>query len=168
MIRGLTRLLEGMLTLLMAGMILTVLWQVLTRYVLGQPSSFSEEAANFLLIWVGLLGASYAYHRAAHLGVDYFVSGFKGRRKLLSEFFIHLSVALFTTIALVWGGFHLVRIMLKYNQLSPALGLKMGHVYLALPLSGILILIFALNSCWRTWKDSSTPPAPPQSVQETR
>ncbi|MCK4758607.1 MAG: TRAP transporter small permease subunit, partial [Candidatus Aminicenantes bacterium] len=52
--------LEGILITVMAANVLNVLWQVFTRFVLRDPSSFTEELARYLLIWVGLLGASYA------------------------------------------------------------------------------------------------------------
>ena len=48
------------LMLLMAVSALNVLWQVFTRFILQDPSSYTEELARFLLVWIGLLGASYA------------------------------------------------------------------------------------------------------------
>ncbi len=145
MIRLLTRLLEVLLTLLMATMILDVVWQVFTRYVLRHPSSYTEELATFLLVWIGLMGGAYAYRKQAHLGMDILTMEFRGAAARVAELFIHGCVALFAFFALIWGGTRLVQVMLKYDQVSPALGLKMGHVYLILPLSGVFILIFALD-----------------------
>ena len=52
----------------MGLLVIDVLWQVFTRFVLGNPSSFTEELARYLMIWVGLLGASYAAGKRMHLG----------------------------------------------------------------------------------------------------
>ena len=62
--------LELALIILMGVNVLNVLWQVFTRFVLRDPSSFTEELARYLLIWVGLLGASYAAGKKMHLAID--------------------------------------------------------------------------------------------------
>ena len=52
------RFLEILLTVVMTILVLDVVWQVFTRYILKDPSSWTEELATFLMIWVGMLGAS--------------------------------------------------------------------------------------------------------------
>ncbi|MGB0188486.1 MAG: TRAP transporter small permease, partial [Aequoribacter sp.] len=63
--RGFRVLLVG----LMAGMVTAVCWQVISRYALNDPAAWTEEMARFLLMWIGLLGACYAYREGQHLGV---------------------------------------------------------------------------------------------------
>jgi len=58
------------LALLMSLMVVNVLWQVISRYILGSPSVFTDELATFMLIWVGLLGAAYATGHKRHLAID--------------------------------------------------------------------------------------------------
>lgn len=161
MIRLLTRLLEIVLTILMAAMIVDVVWQVFTRYVLRHPSSYTEELATFLLVWIGLLGGAYAYRRQAHLGVDILTTKLHGAKAGIVTLFIHGCVGLFGLSALIWGGSRLVLVMLKYNQVSPALGLKMGHVYLILPLSGMFIVIFAIDFLAAAVRGSPAGASPP-------
>ena len=62
-----TKVLSIILIILMAVMVLDVTWQVFTRFLLKNPSGFTEELAGFLLIWIGLLGASYASVSYTHL-----------------------------------------------------------------------------------------------------
>ena len=47
------------LAIIMGVMVINVLWQVFTRFVIGTPSSFTDELARYLMIWVGVLGAAY-------------------------------------------------------------------------------------------------------------
>jgi TRAP-type C4-dicarboxylate transport system permease small subunit len=47
---------------------------------------------------------------------------------------------------MVIGGFRLVSITLKLNQISAALQIQLGYVYLVLPLSGLLIMFYAFLS----------------------
>ena len=54
--KGLNNVLNGLLVSLMLGLIASVTWQVVSRYLLGDPSSVTEELARFLLIWSALAG----------------------------------------------------------------------------------------------------------------
>jgi TRAP-type C4-dicarboxylate transport system permease small subunit len=136
--------LEWALILLMGANVLNVLWQVFTRFVLRHPSSFTEELARFLLIWVGLLGASYASGKKMHLAIEVVVDRLKGKSRIWMEVFIQSFVFLFALLVMVIGGIRLVTIMLLLGQISAALGLKLGYVYLVIPLSGLLILFYSL------------------------
>ena len=64
------KILEWTLVVSMSLLVIDVLWQVFSRFILQDPSSFTEELARFLLIWVGLLGAAYAAGQRMHLAVD--------------------------------------------------------------------------------------------------
>ncbi len=66
----LNRVLEIFLVFLVSILVIDVLWQVFSRYLLSSPSSFTDELAGFLLIWVGVLGAAYVAGRQEHLAID--------------------------------------------------------------------------------------------------
>lgn len=129
---------------LMAFMVLDVTWQVLSRFLVKRPSPYTEELARFLLIWIGLLGASYAYRQMMHLGVDVLVQKLSGNRRLWADAIVHGFVFLFAAFVMLWGGFRLVLLTLELDQISAALQIKMGYVYLAIPLSGLLICFYAI------------------------
>ena len=138
------RLLGSVICVLMAAMVLNVLWQVFTRFILKNPSSFTEEAARYMMIWVGLLGSAYASGQKAHLALDLITGRLQGARKRNSEIFIHAVVLLFALAVLVVGGGRLVWIQLSLGQQSAALQLKLGYVYLAVPLAGTFIVFYSL------------------------
>jgi len=135
--------LSRVLIVLMAVMVLDVTWQVITRFILQHPSSFTEELATFLLIWIGLLGASYALRTKAHLGIDVLTYKLKGVKRHLSALFVNLCIFLFSFTVLVLGGIRLVKITLDLNQISAALGIKMGYVYSVLPITGFLMMYYS-------------------------
>ncbi len=62
---------------------------------------------------------------------------------MFSGLFIDLCVFVFALFAMVVGGIRLVSLTLSLEQVSAALQLKLGYVYLVLPLSGILIMFYA-------------------------
>ena len=142
--RGVDWLLGTAICVLMAAMVINVLWQVFTRFVLRDPSSFTEEAARYMMIWVGLLGSAYAAGRKSHLALDLFTARLQAGRKRASEIAIQSVVLLFTLTVLVGGGGRLVWIQLSLGQQSAALQLKLGYVYLAVPLAGIFIAFYTI------------------------
>jgi len=140
----LDRLLETLVMGVVAVLVLDVLLQVFTRFVLNKPSSWTEELAVFMLIWVSLLGAAVALGRGAHLGIDYFVGKLPERVRLATEVFVFFCVAAFSFLVMVLGGIDLVRSTLELGQPSPALNVQMGHVYLAVPISGFFLTLYAV------------------------
>jgi len=66
-------------------MVLTVTWQVFSRYALRAPSSLTEEIARFQLIWLGLLGAVYTFRNRMHVGIDLLVASLEGKKRLAAE-----------------------------------------------------------------------------------
>ena len=141
--KGLDVVLEFIVIVVMGILVLDVTWQVFTRFIMKHPSHWTEELATFLMIWVGLLGASVALNRGAHLGVDYFVGLLSPRKKLYAESAAFLFVSLFSLLVLVVGGCKLVALTFMREQISPALGLNMGYVYLALPISGFFLVLYS-------------------------
>ncbi len=131
------------LIILMGANVLNVLWQVFTRFVLRDPSSFTEEMARYLLIWVGLLGASYAAGKKMHLAIDVVLQALKNKTKIWTEIIIQVFIFLFSFFVMVIGGLRLVTITLTLSQISAALQIKLGYVYLVLPISGLLIMFYA-------------------------
>ena len=132
------------LIVLMAANVFNVLWQVFTRFILKNPSAFTEELARFLLIWVGLLGAAYATGRKMHLAIEVILERLEGKIREIAEFAIQFFILLFALLVMVVGGIRLVGITLALEQISAALRVKLGYVYLVLPISGLLIMFYAL------------------------
>ena len=134
--------LSASLILIMAVMVLNVLWQVFSRYVLGSPSSFTDELARYLMIWLGVLGAAYVSGRNGHVAIDVLQArcGPPLRRRLQQV--VRGIILAFAFFGLVVGGSRLVYVTLVLEQYSPALRLPLAYVYLAIPISGILIIYY--------------------------
>jgi TRAP-type C4-dicarboxylate transport system permease small subunit len=142
--RVLDRSLEVLVMVVVAVLVIDVLWQVFTRLVLKDPSTKTEELATFMLIWVSLLGAAVALGRGAHLGIDYFVGKLPARMKVFTEVIVFFSIAAFSLFVMIIGGIDLAASMLELGQESPALRVKVGYVYLAVPISGFFLTLYAV------------------------
>lgn len=140
----LDRLLATFCVMLCIGLVMSVVWQVFSRYVLNAPSAFTDETARFLFIWVGLVGAAYGLGKKKHLAIDLLLMKLETtpKKHALLQLFINLISIFFIVIVMCYGGMRLVLDTIEAGQISPVLGIQMGFVYLALPVSGVFMLIF--------------------------
>lgn len=138
------KILAMILVALMSIMVINVLWQVASRYLLGSPSLFTDELANFLLIWVGLLGAAYAAGQKAHLAIDILPNKLTGRKKKILSLVIAGLTLTFALTLMVIGGSRLVFLTLSLEQLSATLRIPLGYIYMVIPLSGVLIIYYTI------------------------
>lgn len=143
-VRVLDPVLARALILLMLCLVGAVLWQVISRYIFASPSSWTEEVARFLLIWIALLGAVYAFRTGMHLGLDVLPKKLSGKPRRMLKVFTLLMVLLFSVTVLVVGGGNLVMLTWELRQYSAVLGLPMAFVYSVIPVSGSLICIYTL------------------------
>jgi len=138
----LNRVLEVFLVFLMTVLVLDVLWQVFSRYLLSSPSSFTDELAGFLLIWVGVLGAAYVAGRKEHLAIDILLQKSPPARQRLLLYLIHSLIFLFALSVMVTGGMVLMYTRFVLQVKSAALQLPLGYVYIVLPISGLIIMYY--------------------------
>jgi len=147
---GLTKGLELLIIITMALLVVDVVWGVFSRYALGGQTKWTEELARFLLVWVALLGGALAFRSKAHLGVDYFVNLLHPDARRVTAVVAHLVVLFFAAAVLLVGGVSVVREALTLEQTTPALGWKMGYVYLALPISGFFVVLYTFDNLLET------------------
>lgn len=146
------RILGNILAVLMGAMTLDVLWQVFSRYLLKSPSSFTDELARFLLIWIGVLGAAYVAGQNRHLAIDLLPSRLTGEKKRKLKIFISALIAVFALTVMVLGGSRLVYLTLYLGQKSSALQVPLGYVYLIVPLSGLLVTYYKVDNIMQLLK----------------
>jgi len=138
------RFLGWALVVIMSLMVVNVLWQVFSRFVLGDPSSYTEELARYLMIWVGVLGAAYVSGKNKHVAIDYFPTKFSEKNQIKVKVFVKWLIMIFAFFAFVIGGSRLVYITYVLEQLSPALQIPLAFVYLVIPISGVLIAYYKI------------------------
>lgn len=137
--------LSRILVFIMSFMVINVLWQVFSRYVLGTPSSFTDELARYLMIWLGILGAAYVSGQNAHVAIDYLPKKLDEKKQKKLKRLVNFAILLFALFALVIGGSRLVFLTFVLEQYSPALKLPLALVYLVIPLSGLLIIYYKIS-----------------------
>ncbi len=139
------RMLEVFLIILMSTLVINVVWQVASRYIFAHPSPFTDELAGFLLIWVGMTGAAYVKGKNEHLAIDLLHAKFSPRNKIKLLIFINFLIVVFCLSVLLIGGIWLVYTRFVLGQISAALQIPVGYVYLIIPVSGVLMTYYALD-----------------------
>ena len=141
----LDKIIETLLVVIFGLVVIDVVWQVVSRYVVGQSSSFTEEFARFALIWLTVLGAAYINgSKEGHLSMDFLLSKLPEQKKVKRQKAIQILMALFALIIMVVGGGNLVYITLSLGQISSALQVPLGFVYAIVPISGVIIIFFSI------------------------
>lgn len=136
--------LRALLVILVVMLVVSVAWQVMSRYLLDDPSPWTEELARFLLIWIGMLGASLAFRQRAHLGLELLPQKLEGTPAAVLRYFTLFVIALFAITVLVMGGSNLVALTWELRQYSAVLGMPISWVYSVVPLTGTIIVFYCL------------------------
>lgn len=136
------RSLQIVLVVMVTAITLTVVWQVISRYVFDAPSSFTEELAKFLLIWITFLGAVYTSGKKLNIAIDLLPHKLKTPYANYLKITIHALVILFCLIVMIIGGGNLVYLNWILGQQTAALEIPVAIVYLILPISGIFIILY--------------------------
>lgn len=154
------KLLKGVRTVLywfsvgaMCVMLAIIFAQVVTRYLFNYTPDWSEELARFLFVWVVFLGSALIMGEGGHLAVQMLPEKFKGR-PLGHAMEIVVNVSGYAFIGLLLRqGWKMTSIMTF--QLSPGLNLPMSWVYVVIPLSSVLMLLYLLRDSVRIVKTLS-------------
>lgn len=123
-------------------MVILTCWQVLTRYVLQDPSTWSEELVGYLFAWMSLLGASLVTCERGHMNIPIIVERFNAPMQKLLNCLGEVIAFLFSAVILVFGGVQITT--LAMGQMTSSLGVPIGIFYIVLPLCGVLNMIYTV------------------------
>jgi TRAP-type C4-dicarboxylate transport system permease small subunit len=125
------------------SMVLIIFAQVVTRYVLRVPLSWSEELSRYLFIWVIFLGTAVAVGNKSHIIIDFIIRYLPVRFKVLGDLIVNIIVAVYLAI-IIYSSFKLLPIV--SGSLTSALQVSYAYVYAALPISGVITIIYLVDN----------------------
>ena len=115
-----------------------------SRFVLISPSSFTDELARYLMIWLSILGAAYVSGKRMHVAIDILPTKLNKENQDKLKTVINIIVIIFCFTTFVIGGSRLVYITYTLEQFSPALQIPLALVYVVIPISGLIIIFYKL------------------------
>ena len=116
---------------------------VVARYVFGQAVSWTEEVPRYLLIWISFLGAAACVAKREHVGFDILFNALPARVRRLLGAAIGLLILGFGWIVFRYG---IVFVQDFGDDLMETIPFKNYWYYLALPVSGALLMLFAVKT----------------------
>ena len=125
-------------------MLFIIFLQVIFRYVFHNSLTFSEELARYLFVWTVFLCSAVVARDNGHIIVGVLTERLRGKKAKQIKIAAYISTMIFVVILFYQG---LKMMILSSFQHSPALGISMSWVYLAIPVAtlvmfcNILILI---------------------------
>lgn len=135
LIKSLSGIALGLMTLL-------VILEVVYRYLLNSPLSFTQDSAIFAMVYVVMLGSTIAVRNRAHIAVD-FVGNMLPARYAYALRLITYGIMLFFFFILLKNGWTLT--MRSMMQISPSLGIPIGYVIFSIPLSAGISMLYILE-----------------------
>jgi TRAP-type C4-dicarboxylate transport system permease small subunit len=122
---------------------LIIPWGIFTRYVLGSGSSWPEPTAILLMMLFTFIGAAASYRAGAHMAVAMLTDRLGPSAKWPVSLVAQLAMAVICIFMTVWG----TKLCLAtWNQYMSALPtLRVGVTYMAIPVGGLLTLVFVLE-----------------------
>ena len=129
---------EALVAMLMAALVVLVFLAVFFRYVLNDPLTWSEEVGRICLVWVSFLGAYLAHRRADHIAVTALLQGLPDRVRRVVRLAGTALLFGFLAVRVWYGGQYALRFI---AATTPLLDIPVGAVYLAMPLSALLIAL---------------------------
>lgn len=135
-----------------AGIFLCVILQVVFRYALNNPLTWSEELARYLFIWCAFLGWIIASRRRSHLAMTFVVDRLPGAAQRAIAVVIQLATLLFAWL-LGSRGLQLVRN--NWDVENVAVPFNLGVVYLIEPIAAAVIATYAIIALAETLRRRS-------------
>lgn len=144
-LKHLDKILCAVLAVLIVLMLIIGSMQVFYRYVLRNSLSWSEELLRYMYVWITMLGISMGIRKKGLSCIssftDFIEKKSKAGRHVLAAIGFIFQILVFLLMA-VYGS---KLCLLSAGQMSPALRISMGAVYLAMPVGGVLALLYSVD-----------------------
>ena len=129
--------------------------QVIFRYVLESPLSWSDEGARFLLMWMAMLSAAYAFKTRSHFAFAFVVNRFGERLRRAVSLFVLVVVVLFLAVLIVKAVEYTWSVR---DVTGPGTQLSMAVPSSSSIVGGVLMLYYVLRNGWNDLRRGPSEP----------
>ncbi len=129
-------------------------WQVASRYLLGDPPSWTDPLSTTLIAHAAMIGAAAGVRRGTHFAFTSLADAAPAPLKRALKAMTHLAVIAAGLLLCGYGG-HLV--FLDAEAKMPGAPLSLGVKYTSLVLGGALIALFGFEALFARPKTETLP-----------
>jgi TRAP-type C4-dicarboxylate transport system permease small subunit len=138
--KGIIKAIEGVSILGITLIAVFTGYEVCIREIFGKPTTWTNEITSYLLVWVGLLGIVYAYHRGTHVSVDLLFRHLNARiQKFLNIITAFLTLLFGLAIGIYGYKYWWLGHCAGWNHFG-ILGVPMSYTRIAIPITGLLLV----------------------------
>lgn len=135
------RFLEWTSVILLGLMTILVTYQVIVRFFFT-PNPYTEAISKYLFVWMVLFTGAYVFGLREHMNIGFMRSKMPAKAATVVEMICEGVIAAFAGAVMVYGGY--MQSMKQMSQLDAALQIPIGLIYIAVPISGLFIVFYAL------------------------
>lgn len=117
-----------------------IAWQVFGRFILASSPSWTEQASLILMIWYVMFAAAAGVHEGFHIRIGLLEEQLGERARPVLRL-VAAVIAVLGLVLLVYGA---QLCWLVRGNAVPSLGISRAVAYIPLPVSGLLMALFAL------------------------
>ncbi|MFC7456282.1 TRAP transporter small permease [Brachybacterium sp. GCM10030267] len=139
----------------LGGIVLTVFWQVVARYLISQSTAWAPELAQTAFVWTALLAIPLGVRRGRHMLVDIWRGRSVRVQKIVSALASAVVIGICATLVL----YSLEMLATSFQRDLPSLGISSGWQMLAVPVGFGLCIPFQLEVLLRQLVTSAASPA---------
>ncbi|MGP1522751.1 TRAP transporter small permease [Treponema sp.] len=147
-----TKIAQTALVFFLSGMVLLIFVQVIYRYIIKEPLSWSEELATYFFSGIIFFGAVFLYREEKHINMSMALDAIKNAKvkkviKIIADIFIILFLC-----AMTFYTYPLARDILALGGVSPSMEwLKLGWIFMIVPVGSMLSLLMMLEVLLKTF-----------------
>ena len=158
--KKLDKILDAVIRFLMAVSMFALLaggtWQIVSRWILHNPSTFTDEFLRYVLIWASMIGSAYCFYKDKHLALDLIKGKTKGVVDVILTIFIEAAIIFFVGYVFVYGGWKLTA---NATNVSSVMRIPFRVLYSILPISGVFIILARALKYIQLYLDHKNTPA---------
>lgn len=134
-----------LITFFTCMLMIALVWQVVSRYVINVPSIWTEEIGRYSFINMVMLGAAVGVKRNSHFGVTFLTDTLRGKVKdYYMRFVVNVLILICSVAITCYGAAFTWRF--GFTRVSPTFLTPMAYAFVILPISGALMACFALHN----------------------
>ena len=142
---------EILCVLMLAVMTVLVTYQVITRYVFNNPSTFSETLAQYLFVWLVMFGSALVFGSKDHLEISTIKEKLGPKSRVVVETVINIFLLVFSIVVCVFGGY--LGMSRQIATMDAALGIPTGIIYSSIPICGVIMAFYAVYNSFSDYRN---------------
>ena len=119
---------------------------VFMRYIMNNPMSWPEPAAVVLMVMFSFIGGAAVYRANVHVAVEALVNAVQPATRRAMRWAVDACMGA-TALFMIGYGIHLC-VITRFQSMAEFPWLSVAFVYLPIPISGFLTLLFLIERVW--------------------